>query len=63
MEIKKPNHKAAATEEFEFARQAVLSAPEIRTKKVDDLINRMNTGKYSVGADDVAGSILSRLTH
>ncbi|MCL2350758.1 MAG: flagellar biosynthesis anti-sigma factor FlgM [Defluviitaleaceae bacterium] len=47
--------------DFNVARKAVANTPDIRTDKVDDIINRINSGDYNVSADDVAGKILDQI--
>ena len=46
--------------EFNLARRAILATPDIRTAKVEDIANRINTGDYSITATDLADRILDQ---
>lgn len=43
-----------------FVREAVKSTPDIRENKVNDIIARMESGTYDVGAKEVANKIVDK---
>jgi len=46
--------------DFNLARKAILATPDIRTAKVDDIVNRMAVGEYNVAAGDLAARIMAQ---
>jgi len=47
--------------DYQYARNAVASAPDIRADLVDNLQNQISAGTYSVSASDVAARIFHGL--
>ena len=43
---------------YEFAKQAVDSAPDIRADKVEDIKNRLDNGTYDVSVEALANKII-----
>ena len=46
--------------EFNLARRAILATPDIRTERVDDVVNRLAVGEYNVAAADLATRIMAQ---
>lgn len=46
--------------DFQFAKQAVQEASDIRTDKVAELKSKVNTGNYSVDNGDFASKLLAK---
>lgn len=49
-----------AMELYEFAKQAVDSAPDIREDKVEDIKNRLDNGTYDVSVEALANKIIGK---
>ena len=52
---------SAIATDFNIARRAIVAAPEVRTDKIDNIINRINSGEYNISAADLAAKILDQL--
>ena len=47
--------------DYNVARRAVVSTPDIRTDKVDSIISRIEAGEYNISAADVARKIIDQM--
>ena len=45
--------------DMQIARDAIMSTPDIRTEKVEELRNEVKEGRYAVSADKVADKIIA----
>jgi len=45
--------------DMQIARDAMMSTPDIRTEKVEELRNEVKDGRYAVPADKVADKIIA----
>jgi len=52
---------SAQASDYQYARNAVSSAPDIRSDRVSQIQNQIASGTYSVSASDVAASIFHGL--
>jgi negative regulator of flagellin synthesis FlgM len=46
--------------DYQIAKEAVAKTPDIRTDKVNDIKERLASGTYNVGMEEVADQILKR---
>lgn len=47
--------------DYQVARKAAAEAPEVRTDKVKDIMERMKAGTYNVSIEDVAAKMADRI--
>ncbi len=45
--------------EYQTAKQAVTAVPDVRTDKVNDIRERMESGTYNISAEEVADKIVN----
>lgn len=50
-----------AGKDFQTVRQAVASAPDVRTDLVNSIKQRMNNGTYNVSSEELADKLLNSL--
>ena len=55
LEISRPG------KDYQVARKAAAEAPEVRTDKVKDIMERMKAGTYNVSIEDVAAKMADRI--
>ena len=46
--------------EFNLARRVILTTPDVRTEKVEDIANRLAAGEYNIAASDLAARIMAQ---
>ena len=46
--------------DFNLARRVILTTPDIRTEKVEDIANRIAAGEYNIAATDLAARIMAQ---
>jgi len=52
---------SALATDFNVARRAVAASPDVRADRVNDIIERINSGEYNVSAADVARKIIDQI--
>lgn len=51
---------SSEAKDFTTITKLLSEVPDVRTDKVEEIKNRMNSGNYNVKAEEVAGKILSQ---
>ena len=46
--------------DFNLARRVILTTPDVRTEKVEDIAKRMAAGEYNIAASDLAARIMAQ---
>jgi len=44
--------------DYQAVKNSLAEVPDVRADVVDDIINRIKSGKYNVGSDDVADKMI-----